>query len=613
MLWVENHIFLAIYGSTESPDAEHYPYIINRKAPTEEKKYQLLEEITPIYNSENFDNLFYMSVIRNFGPEAKTMIIVANAIASDLAVIGQHENGSWKTWNFEEGYIPSLPLSEDDYVDTLPVGIAVDFSASKALPPFDASETDSLVPPMPIFMFLTNEGRICAYHIYNTNFAKAGERYSGMVTAQDVHSIPAPSDKPTDLSQTPSITAPTPASTSQTPAGPFATALSSSNNTSGSGISNNAKIPSFSDMRVSASSVVKPNPNAFGAAQSSAPIFGSGGFGLGGAGMAQKSSFASLAKTSTQTSSVRTGSSGFGTSTYGSQPTFGSTSTFGNLQKTTFGSTSPLGSAQPTPLFGAPSIVGEKKESTFTSPSTGAFNSAYNAPTKQDTPSLESSVFDASKYASTTEEKEEQQQQKPFSTAEAITEEPKKATDVEKIEEKEAESFVIVPNQLTENRPKMSEKDIVEEQYPIEPQHGDKDKITEQPPEEQISIKEERPIDKQEIQATISEQEELPSEVKSIEKHIETNNAPPTEAPEMKPVPSLSQQEQNAVEEEQVSRDIDEGENPVKDVPTRFELPSRPKIATRFASLPKKTDKKPNVPQSLTATHVSKAFFKNVQ
>ncbi|KAG1222908.1 hypothetical protein G6F68_020503 [Rhizopus microsporus] len=109
----------------------------------------------------------------------------------------------------------------------------------------------------------------------------------------------------------------------------------------------------------------------------------------------------------------------------------------------------------------------------------------------------------------------------------------------------------------------MPEKDIVEEQYPIEPQHGDKDKITEQPPEEQISIKEERPIDKQEIQATISEQEELPSEVKSIEKHIETNNAPPTEAPEMKPVPSLSQQEQNAVEEEQVSRDIDEGENPV--------------------------------------------------
>ncbi|KAG1454221.1 hypothetical protein G6F56_007376 [Rhizopus delemar] len=375
LLWVENHIFLAIYGSTESPDAEHYPYIINRKALDENEKYQPLGEITPIYNSENADNQFYLSLIRDFGTDAKTMVIVANAIASDFAVIGQNANGTWQTWDFEEGRIPSLPLSENNLEDTFPVGIAVDFSASKNLPPFDASESDTPVPPMPIFLFLTNEGRICTYHIYCNSLAKNSERYSGMVNAEDVFSIQPPSDEPTDFTQMPSAPTPSsqqPSQPSQPVVGAFGAALNNSNKTPAFGNLANTKLPSFSGMRTTVPSI-KPNTSAFGATQFQQPVFGAGGFGNAGAGVAQTSSFAALAKTSTQTSA---GGGTFGNPpafgsafTTGNTPTFGSASTVGNTP--TFGNVAAVGKIPP-PAFGNAAITQQNPFGHFKSPTLGS-------------------------------------------------------------------------------------------------------------------------------------------------------------------------------------------------------------------------------------------------
>ncbi|KAI9244624.1 hypothetical protein BY458DRAFT_560966 [Sporodiniella umbellata] len=196
----ETDTFLVVYGNAEKPDADHFAYIVHNN---NKDKYQKLDDVTPIYTDYSCDNQFYMSVIRGFGSEVKTMVVVANAVSNELGVIGQDEKGEWNTWKFEENQLPFLPLSDDGMADTYPVGTTIDFSSSKELPPFDFSENDTPVPPMPIFLLLTNEGRICAYHIYNKTMAKSGDKYSGMVNALDVFSIPAPtSNTPVNMSST---------------------------------------------------------------------------------------------------------------------------------------------------------------------------------------------------------------------------------------------------------------------------------------------------------------------------------------------------------------------------------------------------------------------------
>ncbi|KAG1464404.1 hypothetical protein G6F56_005091 [Rhizopus delemar] len=545
LLWLENHTFLVVYGSTEVPDAEHVTYIINRKS---KERYQLLNEITPIYNDDNCDNQFYMSVLRNFGTEAKTMVIIANAISSDLAVVGQHENGTWKTWTFEDNCIPLLPLSDDGELDTFPVGIAVDFSSSKDLPPFDPSESDTPVPPAPIFLLYTNEGRICAYHIYNTIMAKAGERYSAMVNAQDVFSIPTPSNKPSEIPQPiapPTSTGPFNAALNNTPAFGAAPAFGA---VPAFGAPSNAKIPSFSDMRVNASNIAKPSMSVLGSTQP-AVVFGAGGFGGGGGGgMAQKSSFAALAKTSTQPGPVN---NALGASTFGNaQPAFGSPSTLGNTQPPAFGKPSPLGNIQPP----APISAFEKRPS-LDSIQPPAFEKISlldnNQPPAFDTPSPLNNTRPIAQEQSLPPNAF--QKDATFENqAEMVDHPPKEPQPVETKEENELGSFVMVDGPETHEEP---------EAY-------------------QISNEQMEPLTTNECQAepyqTSNEQDDQTLLNKKVERQIE-----------------------------QVPKE----DRPVEDVLSHRALVSRPNISPRFASLSKKA--KANTTFELKATHpIAKEFEK---
>lgn len=337
VLWVENHVFLAIYSKSTNGEHVHRPYMINRKSESLSEKYILMGEVNPIYDFECPDSHFYISVIRNFGSEIKTLIVLANSAAGDLAIIGQDQQGEWSTWMLDEN-IPSLPLSEDDVTDTYPIGLTIDFSASEPLAPFDPAESETPVPPMPIVLFMTNEGRICAFHAYNSDLARSGEKYVGMVTAQDINSIPEPAAFP----QVPEATATVVASEFRTPENVPTFGETPS------------KIPSFSSLGTT-TTVAKPSVSTptFGSALSSPPTFGSTssvGFGAFGtpAGSGQTVSFASLAKSASTNTSTPASASAFG---YGGatnvSSTFGETSSFGSFGS--FGSKAPV----VTPSFGS--------------------------------------------------------------------------------------------------------------------------------------------------------------------------------------------------------------------------------------------------------------------
>lgn len=357
VIWVENHVFLAIYPTLSTEEEQiNKAFIIKRKSEIPAEKYTLLDEVNPIYDMECPDSHFYFAIIRNFGKEAKTLITLANTAAEGLAIVGESEDGSWATWIMGETNI-TMPLSDDGIVNTYPVGLAVDFSASEPLAPFDNAESETPVPPMPVVIFMTNEGRVCAYHAYNFELAKSGTKYENMVEARDLNSIPEPAEVPVAPEATATVAAATSGGFGEAP----------------------TKIPSFSSFNVKSSP--KPTPAANTASpSSSAPTFGSTstmGFGSSGftgtAGTEQKVSFATLAKSSSTTTPASPPVSAFGYNpSAGTPPTFGQPSGFGvkaDDNKPVFGSTSAIGG------FGQTSSQGQTTTPTFgkvSSPGQGA-------------------------------------------------------------------------------------------------------------------------------------------------------------------------------------------------------------------------------------------------
>ncbi|KAF7725277.1 hypothetical protein EC973_000287 [Apophysomyces ossiformis] len=188
VLWVETRIFLAIYTRPrKSNDDDHVndAYII--ETPQAGKvTYSRMGEVTPVFTPEGRDGHFYMETITNFGEKVKYAIILANAATSEVSVVGQGEDGRWATWRLEENALANLPLSEKTYMDTLPLGIALDYSASEPLPPYDPSESDTGVNPVPVFYYINDEGIIGAHHCYSVELAKNGEKYNGMIEAQEL-------------------------------------------------------------------------------------------------------------------------------------------------------------------------------------------------------------------------------------------------------------------------------------------------------------------------------------------------------------------------------------------------------------------------------------------
>ncbi|KAI7866824.1 hypothetical protein BDF14DRAFT_1808260 [Spinellus fusiger] len=199
VLWVETHVFLAIYSRRrETSNDEHVndAYAIKRSIKSGSVAYTRLAEVTPVFSCDGRDGHFYMETIRDFGREIKHLIILANTATGEVSVVGEDENQEWATWMLEETGIANLPLSEEDSTDTFPLGLALDFSSMEPLPPFDQSESEKNVDPMPTIYFINDEGHMLAYHCYNKEMARRGEAFKGMKESQSVHyaltTAPAP-------------------------------------------------------------------------------------------------------------------------------------------------------------------------------------------------------------------------------------------------------------------------------------------------------------------------------------------------------------------------------------------------------------------------------------
>ncbi|KAI9307255.1 hypothetical protein BJ944DRAFT_26496 [Cunninghamella echinulata] len=191
VLWIENHQFLVVYARPIEPENDEYindGFIIDRKPKNGNGPIFIrVPDITPIFSPEGRSNHFYMELLRHFGKNIPHLVILANGATNEISVVGEDSDGKWATWYLPENGMASLPLSEETNFDTFPLGLALDFTATEKLPPYDASEDETGVEPFPVLLYINDEGHICSHHCYSEELAKEGKKYESMKTPIDIH------------------------------------------------------------------------------------------------------------------------------------------------------------------------------------------------------------------------------------------------------------------------------------------------------------------------------------------------------------------------------------------------------------------------------------------
>ncbi|ORZ09797.1 hypothetical protein BCR42DRAFT_494749 [Absidia repens] len=184
VLWVDNDQFLVIYSrdkDTESDGSINSAYIIDQKPKSgNAPKCTHLAKLPPIVPSNAVYNHFYMETIRD---DTHTIIILANGASNMISAVGRDESGNWATWKLPMDGVASLPLSNDVNYCTMSLGLALDFSACENLPPYDTTNSNLGVEPVPVLYCVNDEGYLGAFHCYNKRLARAGTVYQNMQTA----------------------------------------------------------------------------------------------------------------------------------------------------------------------------------------------------------------------------------------------------------------------------------------------------------------------------------------------------------------------------------------------------------------------------------------------
>ncbi|CAG8450442.1 120_t:CDS:10 [Scutellospora calospora] len=178
VLWLETALFVVVYFPViQEEDSEHDVYVVSR-----EMKSKTLYLRCPIMCSQADRPripYFYMETIKDWGTNLKCLIICASANSADINLIARDASNNWTSLILTETSRAALPLSEIYDHDTLPVGLALDFTCTE---PWNTrlTEENILVPPVPVLYILNDECDIVAYRCFHKDAFLAHENFPGM-------------------------------------------------------------------------------------------------------------------------------------------------------------------------------------------------------------------------------------------------------------------------------------------------------------------------------------------------------------------------------------------------------------------------------------------------